>query len=75
LGLNWEKHVKIDPQYFRPAEVDLLLGDAAKARKVLGWKPTIGFTDLAKMMIAADMHLAENEKLLQHRSRQPQSGD
>jgi GDPmannose 4,6-dehydratase len=75
LGLNWEKHVKIDPQYFRPAEVDLLLGDASKARQILGWKPTVGFTDLAKIMIAADMRLAESEKLLQHHSRQGQSGD
>ncbi len=74
LGLDWEKHVKIDPQYFRPAEVDLLLGDAGKARKILGWKPAVGFADLAKMMIAADMHLAESEKLLQHHSRQGQSG-
>ncbi len=75
LGLDWEKHVKIDPQYFRPAEVDLLLGDASKARKILGWKPAVGFADLAKMMIAADMHLAENEKLLQHGSRRHPSGD
>ncbi len=75
LGMDWEKYVKIDPQYFRPAEVDLLLGDAGKARRILGWKPAVGFADLAKMMIAADMHLAENEKLLQQSSRQRQSGD
>jgi GDPmannose 4,6-dehydratase len=64
LGLDWEKYVKIDPRYFRPAEVDLLLGDAAKAKKKLGWQPRITFKDLAKMMTLADWDLARRERIL-----------
>jgi GDPmannose 4,6-dehydratase len=64
LGLDWEKYVKIDPRYFRPAEVDLLLGDAAKAKKKLGWQPRITFKDLAKMMTLADWELAKRERIL-----------
>ena len=55
---------KIDPRYFRPAEVDLLIGDAAKARKVLGWTPKITFKALAKMMADADLKLARQERML-----------
>jgi GDPmannose 4,6-dehydratase len=70
LGLDWEKHVKIDPRYFRPAEVDLLLGDAAKARNVLGWKPKVSFQDLVKMMVEHDWELAREERVLaDHRAR------
>jgi GDPmannose 4,6-dehydratase len=47
--------VAVDPRYFRPAEVDLLLGDASKARRLLGWEPKTGFADLVKMMVAADL--------------------
>jgi GDPmannose 4,6-dehydratase len=54
-GLDWRQHVKIDPKYFRPAEVDLLLGDASKASKVLGWKPKVGFKELVRLMVDADM--------------------
>jgi len=64
LGLDWKKHVEVDPRYFRPAEVDLLLGDASKARKVLGWKPRVTFKELVKMMVEADWQLARREKLL-----------
>jgi len=53
--------VAIDPRYFRPAEVDLLLGDASKARAALGWKPKVGFQQLVKMMVEADVALAERE--------------
>jgi GDPmannose 4,6-dehydratase len=64
LDLDYRRHVEHDPRYDRPAEVDLLLGDASKARKVLGWEPKVGFGALVKMMIDADMQLAQTEKLL-----------
>jgi GDPmannose 4,6-dehydratase len=64
-GLNWEDHVKIDPRYFRPTEVDALCGDASKARKALGWKPRVGFDQLVKMMVEADTELARQEKTLE----------
>jgi len=63
LDLDWHEYVEIDPRYFRPTEVDELLGDATKARKVLGWKPKVGFKELARMMTDADMELAEQEKV------------
>jgi GDPmannose 4,6-dehydratase len=55
VGLNWEDHVVIDQQFFRPAEVDLLIGDASKARDKLGWKPEVGFDQLVRMMVDADL--------------------
>ena len=55
VGLDWEDHVKVDDQFFRPAEVDALVGDATKARTVLGWKPEVDFADLVKMMVDADL--------------------
>lgn len=55
LGLDWQKHVEIDPRYYRPAEVDLLIGDATKARTILGWEPKVKFKDLVRMMVDADM--------------------
>jgi GDPmannose 4,6-dehydratase len=54
-GLAWEDHVEIDEQFFRPAEVDLLIGNPAKAERVLGWKPEVGFHDLVMMMVDADI--------------------
>jgi GDPmannose 4,6-dehydratase len=54
MDLDWKKHVEIDPRYFRPTEVDHLQGNAAKARRVLGWKPKIGFRQLVEMMVRAD---------------------
>jgi len=56
-GLSWEDHVVIDPQFFRPAEVDLLVGDSSKARSVLGWKPKVSFEQLVTMMVDADIDL------------------
>jgi GDPmannose 4,6-dehydratase len=53
--LDWRKYVEIDPRYFRPAEVDYLCADASKARKVLGWEPTVTFTELVRIMVEADM--------------------
>ncbi len=66
LGMNWQDHVAIDPAYYRPAEVDLLMGDPTKAERLLGWKPKITFRDLARLMTDADMKLAEQELKLRH---------
>jgi len=55
IDLDWKKYVEIDPRYFRPTEVDLLLGDASKAKKILGWKPRVLFKDLVRLMVDADM--------------------
>ena len=63
-GLDWEKYVEIDPNYFRPTEVDCLLGDASKARETFGWRPTVSFKQLVRMMVDADLRLAEDERLL-----------
>ncbi len=61
-GLDWKKVVEIDPRYFRPTEVDLLLGDATKARERLGWKPRVSFEELVRIMVEHDMELAAREK-------------
>jgi len=55
VGLDWEEYVEIDPKLMRPAEVDFLCGDAAKAREKLGWEPIVGFEELIKMMVEADL--------------------
>jgi len=55
VGLDWQEHVRVDPKYFRPAEVDLLLGDPSKSRRVLGWEPRVTFKELAHMMVEADL--------------------
>ena len=62
LDLDWHDYVDVDPRYFRPAEVDLLLGDASKARKKLGWKPGIDFPQLVKIMVESDRELARVER-------------
>ena len=59
LGLNYEDHVVVDEQFFRPAEVDLLVGDYGKAKRVLAWKPSTSFKDLVTMMVEADLALLE----------------
>ena len=64
LDLDWSRHVRTDPRYFRPSEVDLLQGDSSKARRLLHWQPRVTFRDLARMMVDADMRIAEREKLL-----------
>ncbi|MBU6240136.1 MAG: GDP-mannose 4,6-dehydratase, partial [Planctomycetes bacterium] len=61
LDLDWDKYVEIDPRYFRPAEVDLLLGDASKAREKLGWVPKTDVRALAKLMVQHDLELAKRE--------------
>ena len=60
VKLDWRKHVEIDPDYYRPAEVDLLVGDASKARKQLGWAPKTKFHDLVKLMVDADVQLVKD---------------
>ena len=57
LGLDWEKYVKVDPRFLRPAEVDLLIGDSTKASNVLGWKPKVDFEGLVKIMVESDYNL------------------
>jgi GDPmannose 4,6-dehydratase len=64
LELNWRDHVETDPRYLRPTEVDAMQGDASKARSALGWEPTVGFDELVRIMVDADMKLARREKIL-----------
>jgi GDPmannose 4,6-dehydratase len=61
LGLDWQKYVRHDARYERPSEVDLLVGDPAKARRQLGWAPKVGFKELVKIMVDADLELAKRE--------------
>jgi GDPmannose 4,6-dehydratase len=60
-GLDWQKHVRVDPKFYRPAEVHLLLGDSSKAREKLGWKPEVGFKELIAMMVDADIERVKAE--------------
>jgi GDPmannose 4,6-dehydratase len=62
LQLDWKKHVKIDAKYYRPTEVDLLIGDCSKAKTHLGWQPKVRFEELIAMMVDADL-ASEKEKL------------
>ena len=64
LDLDWQKHVEIDPRYFRPAEVDHLEGDPAKSRRILGWEPKTNIRTLAAMMVDSDLKLAQREQVL-----------
>jgi len=64
LDLDYREYVEVDPRYFRPTEVDVLLGDSSKARKNLNWQPKVSFEKLIDMMIQADMDLAAREKTL-----------
>ena len=61
VGLDWEEHVVIDERFMRPAEVDLLVGDAAKAEEKLGWRATTSFEDLVTMMVDADIDLIQGK--------------
>lgn len=63
-GLDWSEYVEIDPRYFRPTEVDYLLGDASETREKLGWEPKVDFGELVRRMVAHDMELAAQEKTL-----------
>ena len=61
-GMDWKKYVEIDERYYRPAEVDLLIGDYSKAKKQLGWEPKTRFKDLAKLMVDADIKLLKDHQ-------------
>jgi GDPmannose 4,6-dehydratase len=63
VGLNWEDHVVQDQRFFRPAEVDLLIGDSTKVRSVLGWKPSTSFEELVHMMVDADLALLQGRPI------------
>jgi GDPmannose 4,6-dehydratase len=60
-GLDWQKHVEIDPRYYRPAEVNDLIGDASKARAEIGWEPTIYFPELVKLVVDADIEMLDGQ--------------
>ncbi|HEY9666990.1 MAG TPA: GDP-mannose 4,6-dehydratase, partial [Coleofasciculaceae cyanobacterium] len=71
VNLNWQDYVEFDPRYLRPAEVDLLIGDATKAKQKLGWEPSVTFKELVCLMVEADLralgiasHNQENSHLL-----------
>ena len=68
-ALDWRRHVEIDPRYFRPSEVDHLRGDASKARAKLGWAPTVGFSELVRMMVDHDWEAARRERVLSDSGR------
>jgi GDPmannose 4,6-dehydratase len=61
LDLDWESFTEIDPRYFRPAELDEICGDASKARRELGWEPTVRFDELVRLMVEADVQLLDDE--------------
>lgn len=63
VGLNWQDYVEIDPRYFRPSEVNLLLGDYSKAKDILGWEPQTTFRQLVQIMVEADCRLAVDERI------------
>ncbi|HET9418825.1 MAG TPA: GDP-mannose 4,6-dehydratase [Chthoniobacterales bacterium] len=71
VDLDWKEYVKHDPRYERPAEVDLLVGDASKAKKVLGWEPKVRFHDLVRIMIDADLQLLSRETPRKHLGKLP----
>jgi GDPmannose 4,6-dehydratase len=62
VKLDWKKHVEIDPRYYRPAEVDLLIGDYSKAKRQLGWEPKTKFADLVRLMVDADVKLLKDHR-------------
>jgi GDPmannose 4,6-dehydratase len=65
VDLNWQEFVIIDPKFYRPAEVDLLISDPSKARRILGWEPEVDFESLVQMMVDADLQLLRRENGLQ----------
>ncbi|PYK17121.1 MAG: GDP-mannose 4,6-dehydratase [Verrucomicrobia bacterium] len=71
VDLDWKKYVKHDPRYERPAEVDILIGDSSKAKKILGWEPKVRFHELVRMMVDADMKLLSRETPRKHLGKLP----
>ncbi len=61
VGLNWEDYVYIDPEFIRPADVDMLVGDATKAREILGWEPTVTFEEMIQIMVESDLELLQTD--------------
>ncbi|MBX6325133.1 MAG: GDP-mannose 4,6-dehydratase, partial [Chthoniobacterales bacterium] len=70
-NLDWKEFVRYDPRYERPAEVDLLMGDASKAKKILAWEPKVRFHDLVKIMVEADMELLSRKTTREHLGKMP----
>lgn len=68
VDLDWKQYVEIDPQYYRPAEVELLCADPSKARQKLNWEPKVSFEELARLMVEADLRLTQQEKILSEAS-------
>ena len=62
VGLDWQKYVKLDPRFLRPAEVDHLIGDPAKAARMLGWRPEVDFKALVTMMVDADLAVSRTRR-------------
>jgi GDPmannose 4,6-dehydratase len=73
LNLDWQRYVRLDPRYLRPAEVDHLLGDATYARTVLGWRPATSFEGLVRKMVEHDLELARQEFTLRDHSGTPRA--
>jgi GDPmannose 4,6-dehydratase len=71
VDLDWKEFVKHDPRYKRPAEVDLLIGDSSKAKKILGWEPKVRFHELVRIMVDADMELLSHKTLREHLGQMP----
>jgi GDPmannose 4,6-dehydratase len=71
VDLDWKEFVKHDPRYERPAEVDLLIGNAAKAKRILGWEAKTRFDELVRLMVDADMELLEHRTAREHLGDQP----
>jgi GDPmannose 4,6-dehydratase len=71
VGLDWDQHVRVDPRYFRPTEVDFLQGDPSKATRLLGWRPSVSFTELVAMMVDYDVELAQQERTLEAAGHSP----
>ncbi|MBD0325708.1 MAG: GDP-mannose 4,6-dehydratase, partial [Pyrinomonadaceae bacterium] len=74
LDIDWKEHVDIDPRYYRPTEVDLLLGDATKAREKLGWEPKVSFKELVRLMVEHDLELARQEQAAHAAKDTPAAG-
>ena len=71
VDLDWKQFVKYDARYERPAEVDVLIGDASKAKKILGWEPKVRFHELVRIMVDADMELLSHKTLREHLGKLP----
>ena len=71
VDLDWKEFVKHDPRYERPSEIDLLIGDPSKAKKILGWEPKVRFHELVRMMVKADMELLSRETPRKHLGQMP----